>query len=75
VELQSAVELDDTLGRELVLGLRCDGPVALADVVKAARQAAAAARARGAAATEIGPLGLPCDETRYAIAKTPRPAR
>jgi anti-sigma factor RsiW len=75
VALQSAVELDDTLGRELVLGLRCDGPVALADVVNAVRQAAAAARASGAAPTEIAPLGLPCDETRHMIAKTQRPGR
>jgi hypothetical protein len=72
VALSSAVELDGSLGRELVLAVRCDQPVAVADVVQAARRAAEAARARGAAPTELGPLGLPCDETRQTIAKARR---
>jgi hypothetical protein len=75
VALPSAVELDGTLGREVVLAVRCDQPVAVADVVRAARQAAEAARARGRAPSEITTLGLPCDESRQVIAKTDRPIR
>jgi len=73
VPLSSAVELDGALGNEVIVGARCDTPVAVADVVAAARNAVARALARGAAATELGPLGLSCVETRYQIAKRPRP--
>ncbi len=68
--LQTAVELDGSLGREVVLAVRCDRPLPVAEVLKAARQAADAARARGGAPTDLGPLGLACDETRQIIAKT-----
>jgi anti-sigma factor RsiW len=74
VGLSSAVELDGSLGAEVMVAVRCDQPVAVSEVVRAARQAMDAARARGAAPTELGPLGLPCDETRHRIAKTERPA-
>jgi hypothetical protein len=73
VPLSSAVELDGTLGREVIVGVRCDGPIPVAEIASAMRKAADAARARGVAATELGPLGLPCAETRYQIAKQPRP--
>jgi hypothetical protein len=73
VPLQSAVELDATLGHEVVIGVRCDGPLPVELVVNATRKAVAGARQRGAAATELGPLGLPCAETRYQIAKQARP--
>jgi hypothetical protein len=73
VDLHSAVELDGKLGREVVLAVRCDQPVAVSDVVRAAREALRVARSRGLGLTELGPLGLPCDETRHRIAKTERP--
>jgi hypothetical protein len=72
VALSSAVELDGSLGRELVVAVRCDQPVAVAEVVRAAQHAADAARARGASPTELAGLGLPCDETRQTIAKSKR---
>lgn len=71
--LVSAVELDGTLGAEVIVGVRCERPTAVAEIAAAARKAAAAARARGASPTDLGPLGLPCAETRHQIAKQPRP--
>lgn len=71
--LDSAVELDGTLGREVILGVRCERAIPVSEVVGAARKAAEAARARGVAATDLGPLGLPCAETRHPIDKQPRP--
>jgi len=73
IPLSTSVELDGTLGREVIVGVRCDAPVATDAVMNAARQAVEAARHRGAAATELGSLGLPCAETRHQIAKQPRP--
>jgi hypothetical protein len=73
VDLQSAVELDDKLGSEVVLAVRCDRPLAVSDVVRATHDALRAARARGLGPTELGPLGLPCDETRHRMTKTDRP--
>jgi hypothetical protein len=75
VALQSAIELDGSLGREVILAVRCDQPLAVAKVMQAARQAADAARTRGGAPTDLGPLGLSCDETRQVISKTAAPAR
>jgi hypothetical protein len=73
VPLSTSVELDGTLGREVIVGVRCDVPVAVESVVEAARRAVESAKARGAAATALGSLGLPCAETRHQIAKQPRP--
>jgi hypothetical protein len=74
VALSTAVELDDALGRETVVAVRCDRPLAVADVVRAAQQAVDVARNAGNAPTDLGALGLPCAETRHAIAKTTRPS-
>jgi len=71
--LDSAVELDGTLGREVIVGVRCERAIPVAEIAAAARKAAQAARARGVASTELGPLGLPCAETRHLIAKQPPP--
>jgi hypothetical protein len=73
VPLSTSVELDATLGREVIIGVRCDVPVPVASVVDAARRSVEGARAKGSAATDLGPLGLPCAETRHQIAKQPRP--
>lgn len=69
VALRSAVELDDAQGRELVIALRCAAPVPPADVLRAAQQAVRAAVAQGSPATDVGPLGLPCDEARLTLLK------
>lgn len=73
IQLSTAVELDATLGREVIVGVRCDAPLSVDAVLSATRHAVEEARRRGAAATEMGPLGLPCAETRHQIAKQPRP--
>jgi hypothetical protein len=74
VALDTAVELDGTLGQEVIVGVRCEDAVAVAEVVRATRSAAEAARARGVAPTQLGALGLPCVETRHQIAKAERPS-
>jgi hypothetical protein len=71
VDLQSAVELDGTLGREVIVGLRCQTAVAMDAILAATRKAASDARAHGG---EVGALGLPCVETRHQIDKRARPA-
>jgi hypothetical protein len=73
VALPSAVELDGTLGHEVILGVRCDTPVNIQEIETATRKAVDSARSHGAAATELGALDLPCVETRYRIEKLPRP--
>jgi hypothetical protein len=73
VALSSAVELDGSLGHEVILGVRCDTPVSVQAIEAAARKAADSARARGAAPTELGALDLPCVDTRYRIEKQARP--
>lgn len=73
VPLQTAVELDGTLGQEVIVGLRCTSALPMESILGATRKAVDAARARGAAPTELGALGLPCVETRHQIAKLARP--
>jgi hypothetical protein len=74
IPLTSAVELDETLGREVIIGVRCEKPTAVAEIAGALRKAVDTARLRGVSVTEPGPLGLPCAETRHLIVKQP-PAR
>jgi hypothetical protein len=71
VPLNSAVELDATMGREVIVAVRCDTAVRVTDVMHAAADAAARARAAGGSPTDLGPLGLPCQETRNTIDKQP----
>jgi hypothetical protein len=73
VALSSAIELDATLGREVIVAVRCDSPLSVTEVMHAASDAAARAQARGGAPTDLGPLGLPCVETRRSIDKAARP--
>jgi hypothetical protein len=70
IPLSTSVELDATLGREVIIGVRCDAPIATDAVMNAARRAVEGVKGR--AATELGPLGLPCAETRHQIAKQAR---
>jgi hypothetical protein len=73
IALASAVELDATLGREVIIGVRCETPVAVTAVAESARKAVEGARGRGLYATEIGALDFPCAQTRHQITKQPRP--
>ena len=69
--LPNAVELDESLGRELVLAVRCAAPVAVADVQAAARRAI-----DGAGGGALPSLALPCAQVRYSMTKvatTPTP--
>jgi hypothetical protein len=59
VPLPTAVELDDTLGDEVVLAVRCADPLPIGDIVAAARKGAGA----------DGALALPCAQARYRITK------
>ncbi len=71
--LPSAVELDGTLGREIIVAVRCAAPIAVSDVVAAARRAQSLAGNNGRPAPDIGPLGLPCVEARQEITKIAQP--
>jgi hypothetical protein len=57
--LPTAVELDDTLGDELLLAVRCADPLPLEEIVAAARKGAGA----------DGTIALPCAQARYRITK------
>jgi hypothetical protein len=59
--LPQAIELDDTLGPETLVALRCKQPLPVSAAV-------AAARALGTAGGKAQ-LGLPCTEIRYVIEK------
>lgn len=75
VPLRSAVELDGTLGPELLIAVRCARPVPVARILEAAQRSLERARAAGVAPVEVGPLDLPCDEARHRLSKAPRPDR
>ena len=67
--LPTAVELDDTLGEEILVAVRCAEPRPVAEVVAAARAAFTGKQGAGTAPA-AGPLALPCAEARYRITKT-----
>jgi hypothetical protein len=56
--LATAVELDGTLGEEVVLAVRCADPLPVEEIVAAARKAG-----------PDGALSLPCAQARYRITK------
>jgi hypothetical protein len=68
--LPTAIELDDTLGRETIIALNCRAPVTL----DMARTAVRDATVHGAAGTTVraGDLGLACQQARYVIEKVAR---
>jgi hypothetical protein len=57
--LPTAIELDNTLGDEVVLAVRCADPLPVGDIVAAARKGPSA----------DGTLALPCAQARYRITK------
>jgi hypothetical protein len=68
--LDGAVRLDDSIGAERLLLVACDHPMAVTDVVAAAR--AALARA-GGRVERMPTLALPCSESSFWIRKETRP--
>lgn len=68
--LDGAIRLDDSIGVERLLLVTCEHPMAVTDVVAAARTALARA---GGRADEMQPLGLPCSESAFWIRKETRP--
>jgi hypothetical protein len=71
--LPQAIELDGTLGDEVIVAVRCPDTMATQAVVKAAERALNKAAVARDPVGALGSLGLPCAEVRYAIQKVPRP--
>jgi hypothetical protein len=65
----NSVILDDAIGPEALVLLACREPLAIADIVRTARQQLAAA---GNDPRKIGRLPLPCDQQSFPITKIPR---
>jgi hypothetical protein len=70
--LPSAVELDDTLGGEVIVAFSCPGPQPLQSLVAAVQQALDEARVRSDPAAALGPIDTPCVTARYRFDKLPR---
>jgi hypothetical protein len=68
--LPTAIELDDTLGRETIIALNCRAPVTL-DLARAAVRDAIVSGAAGTT-VKAGDLGLACQQARYVIEKVAR---
>jgi hypothetical protein len=73
--LDSAIELDGTLGREWIIAVRCATTLPIAAVTAAARKAldglTLEGADRGSALGTLPRLDLPCVEARYEILKAP----
>ena len=68
--LPTAIELDDTLGRETIIALNCRAPVTL-DMAQAALRNAIVSGTAGTT-VKAGDLGLACQQARYVIEKVAR---
>jgi hypothetical protein len=69
--LPGAIELDGTLGPEVIVAFSCPGPVAVDSLVAAVQKATDRARVSVDPAEALGPLEGPCVAARYRIAKAP----
>ncbi len=69
--LPGAVELDGTLGTEVIVAFSCPTPVAVDTLVRAVQQATDRARVASDPAEAVGPLQAPCVSARYRIEKVP----
>jgi hypothetical protein len=67
--LRGAIELDDTLGTEVLLAFSCAEPVAVAALVAAVQQATDRALVASDPASAVGVVKAPCDVSRYRIEK------
>jgi hypothetical protein len=68
--LPGAVELDETLGREVIVALRCDEALPADHLVAALQRAVDQSKVASDPAAALGRSGLPCAEARYVITKT-----
>ena len=69
--LPSAVELDGTLGSEVILAFACPSPLAVDTLVAAVQQATDRGRVRTDPAAAVGAVQSPCVSARYRIEKVP----
>jgi hypothetical protein len=72
--LPDAIELDGTLGPEVIVALRCPSPLAPQLAAAAARRALDPRQVATRPAAALGPLDLGCAETRYELNKVALPA-
>jgi hypothetical protein len=76
--VRGAIELDETLGTEVLLAFSCAQPVDVATLVAAVQQATDRARVAHDPADAVGSMKVPCDISRYRIQKgtsPPQPGR
>ncbi len=69
--LSTAVVLDDTLGKETVIALRCEHAKKMADLIEFTRRAVASSQKAGQLASTVGALGTGCVEYRLTLTKAP----
>jgi hypothetical protein len=67
--LSTAVVLDDTLGTETVIALRCQSAEKTADLIEFARRAVTSSQKNGQTASSVGALGTGCVEYRLTLTK------
>jgi hypothetical protein len=67
--VRGAIELDDTLGPEVLLAFSCAQPVPVAALVAAVQQATDRAGVASDPADAVGAVKVPCDISRYRIVK------
>jgi hypothetical protein len=70
--LPGAVELDGTLGTEVILAFSCPAPIAVDRLVSAVQQATDRTRVATDPADAVGPVQTPCTAARYRIEKVAR---
>jgi hypothetical protein len=71
--LPQAIELDGTLGDEVIVALRCPDSLTTQAVVAAAERALNRAMVKQDPVGALGTLSVPCAEVRYAIQKVALP--
>jgi hypothetical protein len=71
--LPQAIELDETLGDEVIVAVRCPDSIATQAVVAAAERALNRAMVKQDPVGALGTLSVPCAEVRYAIQKVALP--
>jgi hypothetical protein len=72
--LPSAVELDRTLGHEVIVAVRCASPFEVSALVASVRRSLNAGAAAADPGKALRPLDLGCAEARYEITKSPQPS-
>jgi hypothetical protein len=70
--LPGAIELDETLGKEVIVALRCEQALPADRLVAALQRAVDPGKVASDPAAALGRSDLPCAEARYVITKTAR---